>query len=187
MFLVRRVSSDVHSSRQAHHPIEADHGGRGGKAAPRLRLRRHVRLRSVPDDGRFPRRPSRGLSGRVSLASASRHRDHHLRAGGQRRPRRQPRQSRQIGLRRRAVDDGRQRHPASGNADRRRQRPHARLPAVGQLALATQDDQTALPGRSRVGDPRSDRRRRHDGARHLRRFLGQVRPGRRRRRRAPLS
>ena len=67
------------------------------------------------------------------------------------------------------------------------ERPHARLPALGQLALAAQDDQAALPGRSRVGDPRSDRRRRHARARHLRRFLGQVGPGRRRRRRAPLS
>ena len=132
LFSVRRVH--VHSSRQARHPIEADHGGRGGKAAPRLRLRRHVGLRSVPDDGRFPRRPSRGLSGWIPMASASRHRDHHLCAGRQRRPRRQPRQSRQIGRRRRAVDDGRQRHPASGNADRRRERPHARLPALGQPA-----------------------------------------------------
>src|SRR5438552_17543327 len=58
----------VHPSRQAHRPIAADHGGRRRPAAPGLRLRRHVRLRSVPDDGRFPRRPARGLSGRFPVA-----------------------------------------------------------------------------------------------------------------------
>ena len=46
----------VHSSRQARRPVAADHGGRRRPSAPRLRLRRHVRFRSVPDDGRFPRR-----------------------------------------------------------------------------------------------------------------------------------
>ena len=37
--------------------------------------------------------------------------------------------------RRRPVDDRRQRHHASGNADRRRQGTHARLPALGEPAL----------------------------------------------------
>ena len=43
------------------------------------------------------------------------------------------------------------------------------------LPVAPQDDQAALPGRSRSGDPRGDRRRRHARARHLRRVLGQER------------
>ena len=163
------------------------HGGRGRAPAPRLRLRRHVRLRSVPDDGRFPRRRARGLSGRLSLASASRHRDDHLCAGGLGRARRQPRQSWQARRGRRAVDDRRQRHHAPGNAGGRRQGPHARLPALGEPAREPQDDEAALPGRAVLRDPRSHRRRRHDGARHLRRVLGQDRPGRRRRRRAALS
>ena len=119
-------------------------------------------------------RPEDYLAG-FPVASPSRHRDDHLCAGGQRRSRRQPRQPRQARLRRRAVDDRRQRHPASGNADRRREGPHARLPALGEPARASQDDQAALPGRARKRDPRGDRRRRHARARHLRRVLGQER------------
>jgi len=38
------------------------------------------------------------------------------------------------------MDDRRQWHPAPGNADRRRQRPHAWLSAVGEPARASQDE-----------------------------------------------
>src|ERR1700748_3018736 len=48
------------------------------------------------------------------------------------------------GGRRRAVDDGGERHPSSGNAEGRRPGPHARLPALGQPALFAQDDGAAL-------------------------------------------
>ena len=110
---------------------------------------------------------------RLSLASASRHRDHHLRAGRHRRARRQPRQPRHARRRRRAVDDGRQRHPASGDAAGRRAGPHARLPAVGQPAVVAQDDGAALPGHQGRRHPEVDRRRRHARAGGLRRVLGQ--------------
>ena len=80
------------------------------------------RVRSLPAVRRFPQRPSRRLSGRLSMASASRHRDHHLRAGRHGRARRQPRQHGQARRRRRPVDDRGQRHPASGDAARRRAR-----------------------------------------------------------------
>ena len=50
-------------------------------------------------------------------------------------------------LGRRAMDDRRARHPPSGNAERRRARAHARLPALGEPALAAQDDRAALSGR----------------------------------------
>ncbi len=39
---------------------------------------------------RFPQRESGGLPGRIPLAPAPRHRDHHLRAGRRSRARRQP-------------------------------------------------------------------------------------------------
>src|SRR6267143_1354478 len=55
-----------------------------------------------------------------------------------------PRQSRG---RRRAVDDRRQRHPSSGNAPRRRSRPHARVSALGEFPLVAEDDEPAVPGR----------------------------------------
>ena len=38
------------------------------------------------------------------------------------------------------------RHHASGNAARRRQRPHARLPALGQSAVIAENDRAALSG-----------------------------------------
>ena len=75
--------------------------------------------------------------------------------------RRQPRQSRRARPRQRAMDDRRARHPPSGNAEGRRLRPNAWLPALGEPAFEPQDDQSALPGRSRGRDSRSDRRRRH--------------------------
>ena len=107
------------------------------------------------------------------VASASRHRDDHLCAGRHRRARRQPRQPRQDRRRRRAVDDRRQRHHASGDAEGRRARAHARLPAVGEPAVVAQDDRAALPGHPGGRHSRGHRRRRHARARHLRRVLGQ--------------
>ena len=71
--------------------------------------------------------------------------------------RRQPRQPRHARLRRRAMDDRRARHHASGNAAGRRAGPHARLPALGQPALFAEDDGAALSGRQRRGDPRDHR------------------------------
>jgi quercetin 2,3-dioxygenase len=41
-----------------------------------------------------------------------------------------------LGCRRPAVDDGRQRHHAPGDAEGRRRRAHARLPALGEPALS---------------------------------------------------
>ena len=167
--------------------LQAHDRGRRRQAAARLRLRRHHRVRPVPAVRRFPQRPSRRLPRRLPLASAPRHRDHHLRAGRQRRARRQPGQPRQPRRRRRAVDDRRQRHPAPGDAAGRHPGPHARLPAVGQPARVAEDDRAALPGHQGRGHSRDRRRRRHARARHLRRFLGQARPGRGRRRRPALS
>ena len=141
------------------------HGRRRREAAPRLRLRRHHRVRSVPAVRRFPQRPAGRLSRRLSLASASRHRDHHLRARRHGRARRQPRQPRHARRRRRAVDDGRQRHHAPGNAAGRRAGPHARLPALGEPAVVAEDDGAALPGRQGRRHSRGRRRRRHARAR----------------------
>ena len=79
-----------------------------------------------------------------------------------------------------------QRHHASGDAARRRAGPHARLPALGQPAARAEDDRAALPGHQGSRRSRGDRRRRHQGARHHRRLLGQEGPGRGRRRRSAL-
>ena len=127
------------------------------------------------------------LSRRLPLASAPRHRDRHLYSGRHRRTSRQPRQPRHARLRRRAMDDRRARHHASGNAAGRRARPHARLPALGQSSVVAQDDGAALSGRQGRRDPGDHRRRRHARARGVRRLLGQKRSGRRRRRRSALS
>ena len=123
------------------------------------------------------------LSRRLSVASAPRDRDDHLRARRQRRARRQPRQPRQPRRRRRAVDDRRPRHHASGDAAGRRAGPDARLPALGQPAVVAQDDRAALSGHRRQRHPRGRGRRWDARARDCRRLLGQERPGRRRRRR----
>ena len=48
--------------------------------------------------------------------------------------------------RRRAMDDGRQRHHPPGNAQGRSGRPHARLPVVGEPSGVAQNDRAALPG-----------------------------------------
>ena len=145
------------------------------------------RVRSVPAAGRFPQRQSRRVQGRLSLASASRHRDDHLRPGRRGRSRRQPGQQGRARRGRRAVDDGGQRHHASGDAARRRAGPHARLPALGQPAARAEDDGAALPGHQGRRRARGDRRRRHQGARGDRRLLGQEGPGRGCRRRSALS
>ena len=125
---------------------------------------------------------------RLPVASASRHRDDHLRAGRHGRARRQPRQPRRARRRRRAVDDRRQRHHAPGDAEGRRAGPHARLPALGQPAVVAEDDRAALPGRQ---GRRHSRGRSTTTARSVRvvcgEFWGKTRPGRRRRRRSALS
>ena len=127
------------------------------------------------------------VPGRLPVASASRHRDDHLRPRRLGRSRRQPRQPRHARRRRRAVDDGGPRHHASGDAAGRRQGPHARLPALGQPAVVAEDDRAALPGHQGRGDSGDRRRRRHQGARRHRRVLGQEGPGRGRRGRSALS
>ena len=89
-----------------------------------------------------------GLPGGISLASAPRHRDHHLCARRLRRARRQPGQQRQDDRRRRAMDDCGQRHSAPGDAEGRSARPHARLSVVGEPACIAEDDRPALSGHS---------------------------------------
>ena len=121
------------------------------------------------------------------VASASRHRDDHLRARRHRRARRQPRQPRHARRRRRAVDDGRQRHPASGDAEGRRAGPHARLPALGQPAVVAEDDRRRAIRTSPAQDiPEVDRRRRDAVRVVCGEFWGKTRPGRRRRGRSAL-
>ena len=162
---------------QAHQRIAADHRRRRRPPAARIRVRQDPGVRSVSAVRRFPQRSSRRLPGRLPVASAPRHRDHHLRAVGHRRARRQPGQPRRARVGRRAVDDRRQRHHPSGNAARRRARPHARLPALGQPAARPEDDHAPLPGRQRPRHPDRHRRRRHPRARDLRFVLGQARSG----------
>ena len=89
--------------------------------------------------------------------------------------------------RRRAVDDGRARHPPPGDAARRSAGPNARLPALGEPALVAQDDRAALSGRSGDRDSGDRRRRRDARSRHLRGLLGTAWPRRRRRGRSALS
>ena len=89
----------VHPSREEDHRVQADHGGRRRASAPRLRLRRDQGVRSVPAAGRLPQRQSRRVQGRLPLASAPRHRDHHLCAGRRGRSRRQPGQQGQCSAR----------------------------------------------------------------------------------------
>ncbi len=117
------------------------------------------RIRSLPALRRFPQRAAGGLSRRLSLASASRHRDDHLRARRHGRAWRQPRQSRGARRRRRAVDDGR----AAASCIRRCRRatPKGRMHGFqlwANLPVLAEDDRAALSGHSRHRDPR-DRRR----------------------------
>ena len=80
---LHRGDPTIMSIRPVKNIIESkpDHGGRRRASAPRLRLRRHHGVRSVPAVRRFPQRQSRRVHRRLSLASASRHRDDHLRPG----------------------------------------------------------------------------------------------------------
>ena len=91
-----------------------------------------------------------------------------------------------IARRRRAVDDGGQRHHPPGDAQGRPGGPDARVPVVGEPAVVAQDDRAALPGGEGARHPRGHRRRRHAGARRLRKLLGQERPRGRDRRRPDL-
>ena len=84
----------VNTSHQESPEAEADTRRRRRETAARIRVRRSKRIRSLSAVRRFPQRQPRRISGRLPVASASRHRNHHLRA---RRPggsRRQPRQQR---------------------------------------------------------------------------------------------
>ena len=151
--------------------------GRRRQAAPRLRLRQHdaSSIRSCCFDDFRNDNPDDYLR-RLPVASASRHRDHHLRARRHGRARRQPRQPRHARRRRRAVDDRRQRHPPPGDAARaiRTGRMHgfqlwANLPSSLKMTAPRYQD---VAGERHS---RGHRRRRHARARHLRRLLGQER------------
>ena len=140
---------------------QADPGRRGRAPAPRVRLRQHVRLRPVPAARRFPQRRSGGLSGGLPVAPAPRHRDDHLRAGGNRGARRQHGEPRRHRRRRRPVDDRGQRHHPPGDAQGRPGGPHARVPVVGQPSGVAQNDAAALPGGESGRHPGGHGRRRH--------------------------
>ena len=123
----------------------------------------------------------------LPVASASRHRDDHLRARRHRRARRQPRQSRQPRRGRRPVDDGGQRHPAPGDAEGRSAGPHARLPALGEPARVAEDDGAALSGRRTARtSPRSSTTTARACASCAASFWGKTRAGGRRRGRPAL-
>ena len=97
----------------------------------------------------------RGITRRVSLAPAPGDRDDHLcacRDGG---AWRQPWQPGHPWAGVVAADDGGAGHPASGDAEGRRQGPDARLPAVGQPAARAEDDRAALSGHGRRASCRS--------------------------------
>ena len=131
----RKADRHVHPPRQARQPIPSHPGGRRRQAAPRLRLRRHLRFRSVPDDGRFPQRsirativagfpwhPHRGIETiTYVLAGSVEHGDSLGNRGV-------------LGAGDVQWMTAGQRHPPPGNAEGRHARPHARLPALGQPA-----------------------------------------------------
>ena len=83
--------------------------------------------------------PEEYLAG-ISVASASRDRNDHVCAGRHRRSRGQPWKSRFARGRRRAMDDRGKRDHSSGNAQRRSAREDARLPALGESARRSEDD-----------------------------------------------
>ena len=130
---------------------------------------------------------SRGLPRRISVASAPRHRDHHLCPGGKRRSRRQSGKPGQARRRRRAVDDRRKWDSAPGNAARRCAGANARLPALGEPAVIPEDDGAALPGHQGRGNSGDHRRRWDADPRHHGRFLGKDRAGAGRRKTLPVE
>ncbi len=85
------------------------------------------------------------------VASAPRVRDGHLHARRAHAARGQLRQSRRPRARRRAVDDGGARHHPFRDAAADR-RPHARVPAVDQPAVAREDEAGGLPRHSLARD-----------------------------------
>src|SRR3954468_7039634 len=182
----RRECRDVRATDQTCDPHQTYSRGRRREAAACLRLRRHHRLRSIFVTRRFPQRTSRRLQGRLSVASAPRHRDDHVCPRRNGRARRQPRQPRQPRCWRRAVDDRGPRHPAPGDAAGGSARAHARVSAVGEPSLVAEDDGAALSGRARRRYSRGDRRRRDARAGNLRRVLGTERSSGRRRRRSAV-
>ncbi len=176
----------VHQSHQTSHPAAADARRRRRAPAARIRLRRPEGVRPVPALRRFSQRQPRRIPRRLSLASSPRHRNHHLRARRRRRTRRQPRQPRNAVGRRRAVDDGGQRHHAPGNAEGRCAGPHARVSALGKSPLVAQDDRAPVSGHPGQGRSRRDGRRRDERPDRVRKLLGHERTGRRHRRRSDL-
>jgi Pirin len=60
--------------------------------------------------------------------------------------------------RRHPMDDGRQRHHPSGDAEGRSDRPDARLSAVGESSCGAQDDSASLSRSEDGGYPRNHRR-----------------------------
>src|SRR5205823_10698617 len=167
--------SHVYSPRLPINKIQTHPRRRRRPSPPRFRLRQHHRNRSLPAPRRFPQRKTRRLSGRFSVASSSRHRNHHLRFGRRSRSRRQHRQQRGHHRRRRPMDDRRPRHRPPGNASRQRQRPDARLPALGQSSREFKNDRPALSGSQSPRNSSNHRRRRHHRAPDHRPILGQAR------------
>ena len=85
------------------------------------------------------------------------------------------------------MDDGRPRDSASGDAEGRRQRPHARFSALGQSAVVAENDGAALSGRQgRPTFPRSSTTTAPACA-SCAGASGAARPDRRRRRGSALS
>jgi quercetin 2,3-dioxygenase len=151
--------------------------GAGVKLQRAFGFRQDQGVRSVPVAGRFPQRESGGLPGRISVASAPRHRDHHLRAGRRGGARRQPGQQG-------PHDAGDVQWMTAGSGILHQEMPqgrcagpHARVPVVGQPARGAEDDRSALSGHSVERHSRGDRGRWHASAHHLRRVLGQARAG----------
>src|ERR1051326_7305091 len=141
---VRR--SYVHSTCEAVDQIQTDHRGGGGAFAAGVWVRGDVGIRSLPAARRFPQREARRLSRGVSVASASRDRNHNLCAGGDGGARRQHGKSRRDRGGGCAVDDSGERHHPSGNAEGRRERADARVPALGKSAGRFEDDAAAVSG-----------------------------------------
>ena len=84
------------------------------------------------------------------------------------------------------MDDGRERHHPSGDAQRRSGRPNAWFSTVGEPPGGAEDDGAPLSGGEGDRDPPGHRRRRDSGSNRLRKFLGHGRPGRRHRGRPDL-